>query len=558
LHKNHIALITIKITQGVPMVRTGKRYRSGRADSNYDAIIIGSGIGGLTTAALLSKLGKKVCVLEQHYTAGGYTHSYVRNGYEWDVGVHYVGEVHKPWSVLRLVFDTITDSKLEWAEMDALYDKIIFKDQSYNFKAGKNAFREELIEHFPHEAEGIDKYIEMIYDVSRQIPKFFAGQAMPKLAGQIYNKSRSLLMPDFFFKSVKEVLNELFTDQKLIGVICGQWGDYGLPPSEASFMMHAMIAKHYMAGGCYPVGGSWEIANKIIPVIQQSGGEVFTYAGVEKIIIKKNKAIGVQLVNGDQIFAKQIASNVGIFPTIKQLLPEDAAAKYDLKKLESKITTSSSHLCIYAGFKGNTKELGLNTTNLWIYPGYDHDKNVKVYREKPEGNLPLIYISFPSAKDPTWEDRYPDKSTVEIVTIGQWDKFAPWQDKQWNKRGDDYEEMKQAIAEEMLDVLFKQHPQLREALDYYELSTPVSTKWFQWNMKGEIYGIDHTVTRFKQDWLHPETPIKNLYLTGSDIVTAGVGGALMGGVMSTSCMLGLQGYKVMKLIKQTAKSKSVA
>ena len=181
-----------------------------------------------------------------------------------------------------------------------------------------------------------------------------------------------------------------------------------------------------------------------------------------------------------------------------------------------------------------------------------------MYREKPEGNLPLIYISFPSAKDPTWENRYPDKSTVEIVTIGQWDKFAPWQDKQWNKRGDDYEEMKQAIAEEMLDVLFKQHPQLREALDYYELSTPVSTKWFQWNMKGEIYGIDHTVTRFKQDWLHPETPIKNLYLTGSDIVTAGVGGALMGGVMSTSCMLGLQGYKVMKLIKQTAKSKSVA
>lgn len=540
------------------MVRTGKRYRSGRADEHYDAIIIGSGIGGLTTAALLSKFGKKVCVLEQHYTAGGYTHSYVRNGYEWDVGVHYVGEVHKPWSVLRLVFDTITNSKLEWAKMDDLYDKIIFDDQEYHFKAGKDAFREELVSHFPHEAEGIDQYIKMIYEVSRQVPKFFAGQAMPRMAGQLYNKARHLLMPDYFFKNTREVLESLVSDQKLIGVLCGQWGDYGLPPKEASFMMHAMIAKHYMAGGCYPVGGSWEIANKIIPVIRESGGEVFTYAGVEEILIQGNKAKGVRLTNGDRIYGDKIVSNVGIFPTIKHLLPESSVKKYNLSKVESTLTTSSCHLGIYAGFKGNTKDLKLNTTNLWIYPGYDHDQNMKVYKEKPEGNLPLIYISFPSAKDPTWEERYPDKSTVEIVTIGQWDKFAAWENKQWNKRGDDYEALKEEIAQEMLEVLFKQHPQLRNALDYYELSTPISTKWFQWNMAGEIYGIDHTVQRFQQDWLHPETPIKNLYLTGSDIVTAGVGGALMGGVMCTSNMLGLQGYKVMKLIKETALKKKKA
>ncbi len=82
-------------------VRTGKRFRAKRAESHYDTIIIGSGIGGLANAAFLSLLGKKVCVLEQHYTAGGYTHAYEREGYEWDVGVHYVGEVHRP-STLRL------------------------------------------------------------------------------------------------------------------------------------------------------------------------------------------------------------------------------------------------------------------------------------------------------------------------------------------------------------------------------------------------------------------------------------------------------------------------
>jgi len=121
--------------------RTGTRFRKDRADTHYDVIIIGSGPGGLCNAALLSKLGKKVCVLEQHYTAGGYSHTYERNGYEWDVGVHYVGEVHKPYSMIRRVFDVISDSQLEWAHMDALYDRIIIGDKTYDYIAGKEPFK---------------------------------------------------------------------------------------------------------------------------------------------------------------------------------------------------------------------------------------------------------------------------------------------------------------------------------------------------------------------------------------------------------------------------------
>jgi all-trans-retinol 13,14-reductase len=97
------------------MKRTGRRYRTGRADDHYDAIVIGSGIGGLCNAALLSKLGKKVCVLEQHYTAGGFTHSYEREGFEWDVGVHYIGEMQKP-TMLKRLFDVISDGQLQWAD----------------------------------------------------------------------------------------------------------------------------------------------------------------------------------------------------------------------------------------------------------------------------------------------------------------------------------------------------------------------------------------------------------------------------------------------------------
>ena len=93
-------------------------------------------------------------------------------------------------------------------------------------------------------------------------------------------------------------------------------------------------------------------------------------------------------------------------------------------------------------------------------------------------------------------------------------------------------------------------PQLKDALDYVELSTPLSTQWFQWNEAGEIYGIEHDVERFRQNWIHPKTEIKNFYLTGSDVVTAGVGGALMGGVMTTMAMMGLKANKVTELLKK--------
>jgi all-trans-retinol 13,14-reductase len=531
-------------------VRTGTRYRAKKASDHYDVIIIGSGIGGLCSAALLSKLGKKVCVLEQHYTAGGYTHAYERGGYEWDVGVHYIGEVHKPWTTLRRIFDVITDGELKWAEMDPLYDQIFIGDKVYSFYAGRDAFKEELKRSFPDESVAIDTYVDMIYEVSKKVPKFFAGQAMPKFAGEMYNKVRHKLVPDYFSKTAHEVLTQLTDNPELIGVLCGQWGDYGLPPKKISFMMHAMIAKHYINGGAYPVGGSQRIAETIIPIIRQSGGEVFTYAGVDQVLIKNNTAYGVRLVKGDEIKADAVVSCAGLVPTIERLLPKSIVEKHGYDKALKKIEVSSAHLCIYAGFKGSAEELSIPKKNLWIYPSADHDANVDAYKEDLNAPMPLIYISFPSAKDPSWSERYPNKSTVEIVTTCNADLFERWKGSTWNKRGEDYEALKQRLMDRMLSVLFEKMPQLKEHLDYVELSTPLSTQWFQWNDGGEILGLDHTVQRFEQSWIHPKTKIKNFYLTGSDVVTAGVGGALMGGVMSTAAMLGMKGGSVMELIKR--------
>lgn len=532
------------------MKRTGRRYRSSRADSHYDVIVIGSGIGGLCNAALLAKLGRKVCVLEQHYTAGGFTHSYERNGYEWDVGVHYIGDVHKRHSPLRRIFDVITDGELKWAPMDEVYDRIIVDGRQYDFRAGRENFKAMLAERFPEETDAIERYVELVNKVSGSMQKFFMGQAMnPTLAG-VHRRLRSRLVPPECTMTTRAVLESLTSNQELIAVLTGQWGDYGMVPAEATFLMHAAVAKHYFNGGNYPVGGSWKISETIIPVIRSAGGEVFTYARVDEIVLEQGRAVGVRLDNGDVLRADKIVSSVGARLTYGQLLSEEARQRVGLPQKLETVKPSGSSLCLFLGFKGDAEALKLPRTNLWIYPGPDHEGNVQRFQQDRNAPFPLLYVSFPSAKDPEWNQHYPGKSTVQVITMAPYEWFEQWSDTTWNQRGEDYEALKEELAQRMLRELYRQMPQLEGALDFYELATPLSTQWFHLYDRGEIYGLDHDPGRFEQSWLHPVSPVKNLYLTGQDVVTAGVGGALMGGLLTTGAMVGLREFgKVNKMLK---------
>jgi len=530
------------------MRRTGRRYRSGRAAGHYDVIVIGSGIGGLGLAALLSRLGRKVCVLEQHYTAGGFTHSYEREGFEWDVGVHYIGEVHKPHGALRRLFDVVSDGALQWAPMDAVYDRIIIGDRRVDFVAGREALADSLIAQFPAEAEAIREYIRLIDEAAGAARKFFAGQAMPRLLGRAYRAVRPMMVPRNCFRSVREVLEELTGNQELIGVLTGQWGDYGMTPDQASFLMHATVVRHYFGGGSYPVGGSWRIAETILPVIRDGGGDVFTYARVDGIVIEQGRAVGVRMADGDILRADQIVSAAGARQTFERLLPADIRERFRYPEKLKRVRPSGAHLCVYAGFRGTAEELGLPRTNLWIYPSPDHEANVARFRDNPAAPFPLLYISFPSAKDPEWNDSHPGTSTVEILTMAPWEWFEKWDGTTWGQRGKDYEALKAGFQVRLLEALFRELPQLRDALVYAELSTPLSTAWFGAWPQGEIYGLDHDVDRFRQEWLHPITPVPGLALTGQDVVTAGVGGALMGSLMTACALLGRQSSQVMDLL----------
>lgn len=515
--------------------RNGQPYKRQPVTEDYDAIVIGSGIGGLACAALLAKhSGKKVLVLERHYTAGGYTHTFRRPGYDWDVGVHYIGDL-APGSSTRRIFDEISDGQIRWADMGDVYDRIVIDGDIYDLPKGRHALRESLVTWFPGEEAAIDGYFVAVKSaISANLPY----QATKVLPGPVAALSKPLLRRNFFRwsdRTTRDVLEELTDNQRLIAVLTAQCGDYGLPPAESSFAMHALVASHYFRGGYYPVGGSSVIAESIIPVIEAAGGLVLINAEVAQIVIEDDRAVGVRMAADDVVIrAPIVISDAGVVNTFDHLLPPDIAQATGLLDALTRVAPSMAHLCLYLGFEESAEALDLPKHNIWIYPSENHDESFARSRSDPAADLPLIYVSFPAAKDPEFADRHPNRATIDVITAAPFEWFQQWEGSRWKHRADDYDAFKQQFADRMLDALYGQLPQLRGKVAIAEISTPLTTQHFVGYTKGELYGLDHTPARFRQDFLKPQTPVRGLYLTGQDIVSCGVAGAMFGGVLTAA------------------------
>ena len=520
-------------------MRIGTSYKQHRdLRDEWDAIVIGSGIGGLATAATLSKLaGKRVLVLERHYTAGGFTHTFRRPGYEWDVGIHYIGDVGHPKAMGRRLFDFLTDGELDWADLGDVYDRIILGDRSYDFVKGYEPFRAKMHEYFPRDKDAIDQYLEKVIATVKTGSMFFAEKAMPPfVSGLVGGMMRRPALKEAT-RTTRDVLEEITDNQELIGVLTGQFGDYGLVPAESSFYIHAMVVAHYLRGAAYPVGGSSRIAETILPVIESAGGEVVTNAEVSEISIRDGKAVGVKLEDGRELRAPNVISDAGVLNTFERLLPAEVSQPLGFVEKARSIGPSIGLLTLYVGLTGETEELGLEKTNLWVYRDHRHEENIRAFQEDIHAPLPVVYLSFPSAKDPDFHRRFPGHSTIEAITLGPHDPFRQWEGTRWKKRGAEYEELKASLSERLLETLYKHAPKTRGRVDVAELSTTLSVENFAAHPEGAVYGLAHTPERFEQRWLRPRTPIKGLFLTGADVTTAGLMGALMGGMVCSSAVL---------------------
>jgi all-trans-retinol 13,14-reductase len=520
----------------------------------YDAVIIGSGLGGLTAARLLAEAGRSVLVLERHYTLGGFTHVFKRKGWEWDVGVHYVGQLDHPRRTLRRLFDRVTDGKLEWASMGDVVDRIVFPDAEYPFYAGVAALKDGLKSQFPTAADGraIDGYVERVFEAVGASRFYYLEKAVDGIAGGIGGRvlpqsaadalgglARAAVGPwmrrrylALARRTTYEVLRELTAKPRLIAVLSGQYGDYGLPPKRSSFVMHAAVAQHYFGGGYYPVGGSASIAAPIVAGIEARGGLCMVRAAVEQILVRGGQAVGVRLAGGQEVEAGLVVSNAGVHAT-HRLLAADAERLAAVAALPASV----AHASLYLGFEGDPQALQLPRANDWIYPGDDHDAQVERFERDATAPLPVAYVSYPAAKDPDFPRRFPGKSTVEVITLAPWERFSAWADSTWQRRPADYEAAKAELSERLLAALWARRPQLRAALRHCELSTPLSTQHFTGVGRGEIYGLTHAPERFAAKGLRPATELPGLYLTGQDVITCGVAGALFSGFLTASVIL---------------------
>lgn len=513
----------------------GISYKQAKLADTWDAIVIGSGIGGLAVAALLSRrAGKRVLVLERHYTAGGFTHVFTRPGYEWDVGVHYIGQVGEG-GAMRTAFDAITGGKLEWARMPEVYDRAFIGPNAYDFVAGHAQFIERMASYFPREADAIARYVALCREVTKQARWFYLDKAVRPWASALLSPMLKRGMLKHAAASTWDVLSSLTKDPELIAVLTTQYGDYGLPPKRSSFAAHALTATHYLGGAWYPVGGASAIARHVEPVISAAGGTLCTNAYVDRILLEGGRATGVKLADGRELRAPLVVSDAGVAITFGRLLRDGDAQPRPSPHTEPSV----SWVCLYVGLDRSDAELKLTGTNWWMFPGNDHDAQIEAFEKDRDAEFPVVFASFPSAKDPTWAARYPGRATMEIVAPVSYDWFEPWQESKWMKRGDAYQTLKKKFEQRLTDVLYTRWPQTKGHVKHLELSTPLSARTFASHPRGELYGLSASPDRF-QARIRARTRVPGLYLTGADVAMAGVSGALAGGVVTASAILGLK------------------
>jgi all-trans-retinol 13,14-reductase len=392
-------------------------------------------------------------------------------------------------------------------------------------------------EYFPGEREAIDRYLDLVRAATRASRLYWAEKVVPRPVSAVAGWAMRRGFMRHAGRPTREVLESLTRNQELIAVLTAQWGDYGLPPATSSFGMHATVTGHYFDGGFYPVGGARVMAAAMVPRIEAAGGAVVIDAEVTGVLVEKGRAVGVRTKDGREFRAPLVVSDAGLDTTVR-LLPPGAPGRAVLDEVRSRLGASAAHLCLYVGLKHSDAELGLGRSNLWVYRDPDFEGAVECFAAGPDADVPFAYISFPSAKDPSFAERFPGRATIEVITLGRFDWFERWAAAPWRRRGDDYDSLKARLRDRLLDVLSREVPPVRGKVDVAELSTPLSTRHFTNYARGEIYGLEHSPARFAERRLGPRTPVPGLYLTGQDACSCGIAGALVGGYLAASAIAG--------------------
>jgi phytoene dehydrogenase-like protein len=341
-------------------------------------------------------------------------------------------------------------------------------------------------------------------------------------------------------------------------------GDYAVQPRDATFAAHGVTMAHYINGGAYTVGATQNISIRLTSACRSFGGEALIDATVRQVLIEGGRAVGVLVSNTDEleecmsheeldrvptyeIRAKNVVCATSVYNLYNKFLPQDLPV---VKKFHdpSKRTVrqSNGHIFLFCKIRGDADEIGLPDHNLWYFNGYDLDNAFDAYFTDPTAvRPPTVYIGFPCTKDTTWKKRFPGVSNCILISDGLYEWFEKWADKPVRNRGEDYMEFKDKLTKHLMSILEDFVPQVKGRIEYYHLGTPLSECTFLASYRGGSYGTQCVTDMFapiNRNWTTtPYTEIPGLYLAGSDAFLPSVTGAMYGGCIAASAVLGYLG-----------------
>lgn len=506
----------------------------------FDTIIIGSGVGGLSAAIILARAGQKVLVLEQHDVPGGWCHSFYLNGHRFTPGVHYVGLLDKNQSTSKLYKALGIAGDLTFFRMNPTgYEHAYIGNERFDFPGNFDGLVTALVERFPKEEKNIKKYLKLVRNVSSEL------QLLPNVEGfwqHLTIPYRTKHMGKYALFSLKRVIDWHIKDPLLKKILNIQFGDHGLAPAKASFPLHCAVMDHYFQGGFYPCGGGAAIVKAMTTAIKNHNGQVKTQQNVKKILLEGNKkktAVGVELEDGQQIFAKRIISNADPNITYQKLIGEENLSNRLRKKIK-RTKYSCTSLMLFITVAMDLKAHGFDSGNIWLMPNEDMDKVYDRMMRPDVSNDEAIegmFISCTTLKDPSSYDG--KHHSIEAITYLDYTIFEKFKDEK-EPRSSEYLQFKELLTEKMLKGLEKVLPNVRENIVHMELGTPITNEYYINTTEGSVYGTEKKFTQIGPFAYKSKSEIKNLYLCGASIVSHGVAGAGYSGLQTAGEILNLK------------------
>ena len=482
-------------------------------------IIIGGGLGGLFTGAILAKEGLRVTVLEKNATVGGGLQTFHRFGEAFDTGMHVIGGMQPGGNIRRIcqylgILDQVKLMDVDDNCTDSLY---FAEDQkTYHIRKGKQGFVDSLTSYFPEERESLESYVKAIYDMTDHIDLFHLRPSTEQI--QMHTED--------FLMSAEAFVAKYIKNPKLRSVVAYMNPLYGGRHDETPAFIHAIISTLYINGASRFVGGSDRFAQLLVSVIQQAGGEVFAHDGVEWIEVNDRHVDFVRTCKGKVYRGDKYIS--AIHPcTLLKLMPEKAFSKAYRQRL-NEIPNAYSAFSVYIKLKPNAFPY-INHSEYYM------SKYDEIWRfGEPHENWPIGFLFMTPPDDN--QGKYATKVLITAPML--FEETAQWHDTMVGHRGDDYEKWKEEKAQQLLMRVEEMHPRFRDCIDKMITASPLTIRDFYGVKDGSLCGYSKDYKNMALSQVPVVTKVDNLLLTGQNNNLHGFCGVPLTAINTAEVILG--------------------